>query len=193
MLVRLNLETRSFHAAADAGWRDLMTPDVSKLQYIEQLVRVYGFEGPLEAAFAYTPNLDLVLDVHERFRAGFIAQDLIALGVRPAEVSRLPQCSIAPFASPLEALGWMYVVERWTLLFDDVRRYLGVRLPLAKDACVYLSAGEGAISLRWQQLGHQLDRAARRPGMADEIIAGANAAFRTWLDWSHTRQLERLA
>jgi heme oxygenase len=183
-LVRLNLETRTFHEAADSGWRALMNVGVTRRQYIDHLIRVYGFEGPLEAALAYTKNLDLVVDVHERFRAGFIAQDLLELGHRPAEIARLPQCVIAPFASPLEALGWIYVCERATLLHDEVRRYLGVRLPESKDACVYLRATERQVGARWQDLGHRFDRAVRTSRMFQEVLAGAHNAFRTWIDWS---------
>lgn len=191
-LVRLNLETRGYHAAADAGWRALMTPDVTAPAYADQLVRVYGFEGPLEAALAYTPNLELVINVHERFRAGFIAQDLLGLGLRPAEVARLPQCVLAPFASPLEALGWLYIIERSTLLHDEVRRYLRARLPAAADACVYLSACDGIANARWYDLGRRIDRAARTPRMVDDVIAGAHTAFRCWIDWAARETLQRI-
>lgn len=161
-----------------------MSVEVSRQDYVDQLTRVYGFEGPLEAALAYTRNLDLVLDVHERFRAGFIAQDLLALGYRPAEIARLPQCVIAPFASPLEALGWIYVCERSTLIHDEIRRYLGVRLPESKDACVYLRATERHVSARWQDLGRRFDHAVRSPRMFQEMLGGAHSAFRAWIDWS---------
>jgi heme oxygenase len=187
MLARLNLETQAYHAAADEGWRSLLSTDISKFRYVQQLKLAYGFEGPLEAALAYTPSLDGIINVHERYRAGYIAQDLIALGMRPGEVARLPQQTIAPFANPLEALGWMYVADRGTPLFDEVRRYLAVRLPDAREACVYLSANDGHVSARWQALGQALDRAARSPRMADEIIAAAHAGFRAWLDWSQHR------
>jgi len=183
-IVRLNLETRAFHEVADSGWRALMNLDVRRSHYVDQLVRVYGFEGPLEAALAYTRNLDLVIDVHERFRAGFIAQDLLALGHRPAEIARLPQCVIAPFANPVEALGWVYVCERSTLIHDEVRRYLSVRMPEANDACVYLRATERHVSARWQDLGHRLDKAIRSPQMFQELLGGAHRAFRAWIDWS---------
>ncbi len=193
MLARLNLETQAFHAPADAGWRSLLSTDITKHRYIEQLKLAYGFEGPLEAALAYTPNLDVVINVHERYRAGYIAQDLIALGMRPSEVARLRQQTIAPFANPLEALGWIYVAERATPLHDEVHRYLSVRLPDARQAYAYLSANDGHVGARWRALGQALDHAARTPRMVDEIIAAAHAGFRTWLEWSQQRPLSRLA
>jgi heme oxygenase len=189
-LERLETETRSYHRAADAGWRSLMTTEVSAHDYVGQLVRVFGFEGPLEAALAYTSHLELLVDVHERFRAGFIAQDLLALGLKPGEIARLPQCVLAPFASPLEGLGWLYVVERTALMHDEVRRYLGVRLPQAREACVYLTSAERHVRQRWHELGHQIERAVRSQRAFDELASGARAAFRTWINWS-TRGAER--
>jgi heme oxygenase len=183
-LARLGQETRAFHADADALWQRLMVPELEANQYLEALIRVFGFEGPFEAALAYTPRLDLVIDVHERFRAGFIAQDLLALGMRPGEIALLPQCVIAPFASPLEALGWMYVVERATLLHDQVRRYIHVRMPQVRDACVYLGAADASLTARWQELGRSIDRAVHAPRMLDAVIDGAHAGFRCLLAWS---------
>lgn len=191
MLTRLNLETQAFHTLADEGWRRLLTPEVTTAGYAEQLIRTYGFEGPLEAALAYTPNLDLVIPVHDRYRAGYIAQDLIALGMRPGEVARLPQQTIAPFAGPLEALGWMYVAERATALHDELRRYLEVRLPHAKHACVFLASSEGRVAQRWHAFGQALDRAARSERMANEIVAGALVCCRTWLEWVHRAEVKR--
>lgn len=187
---RLEAETRGFHRAAEAGWRSLMTTEVQTRDYVDQLVRAYGFEGPLEAALAYTSHLDLLVDVHERFRAGFIAQDLLALGLRPAQVARLPQCVLAPFASPLEGLGWLYATERTSLMHDEVRRYLDVRLPHTREAAVYLTSGERHMRQRWIELGHRIERAVRSQRAFDELATGAHAAFRTWIDWS-TRTAER--
>jgi heme oxygenase len=100
----------------------------------------------------------------------------------------LPQQTIAPFAGPLEALGWMYVVERATPTHDEVRRYLGVRLP---HACVFLSSNAGHIGQRWHAFGQALDKAARTERMANDIIAGALVGFRTWLEWSHHAKMKR--
>jgi heme oxygenase len=183
-LARLGLETRAFHADADALWQGLMVPEITSSQYLDTLIRVFGFEGPIEAALAYTPRLELVIDVHERFRAGFIAQDLLALGMRPGEISLLPQCVVAPFASPLEALGWMYVVERAILLHAQVHRHIHVRMPQARDACVYLGATGATLPARWQELGNRIERAIRTPRMLDDVVNGAHAAFRCWIDWS---------
>jgi heme oxygenase len=183
-LLRLNLETRAHHSAADESWLGLLHPSVTRSDYMRRLVTTYGFEGPLEAALAYTPNLKLFVDLRQRSRAGLIAKDLLALGVRAAEISTLPQCLIAPFAGPIEALGWLYVAERVTLLHDRVRRHLLTRIPDVQDMCAYLSAYDGVVNARWNELGHAIDRAIRTEQHTDDLISAAKCAFRRMSEWS---------
>jgi len=181
-LLRLNLETQSHHPAADRLWAPLLVPNVTKWQYVAGLAHVYGFDAPLEAALAYTPDLRLAIDLRARIRAGLVAQDLIVLGLSPGEVADLPQCSpMAPFGSPLEALGWLYVSERTTLHHEAVRKNVVGRLPEA--ACAYLSVYDGVVGLRWQELGSAFDRIVRTERAYDEVIAGAFAAFRCLAAW----------
>src|SRR5262245_47729258 len=92
MLNRLDMETSAYHAEVDAYWLDLLSADVTRDQYRRQLVRVYGFEAPLESSLAYTPHL-VIADRRERQRSGLIAQDLLALGVTPSMITALAQCS----------------------------------------------------------------------------------------------------
>lgn len=186
-LLRLNLETQSHHAAADRLWAPLLATDVTKWEYVSRLAMVYGFEAPLESALAYTPNLRLVIDLRPRIRAGHIAQDLIALGLRASEVAELPQCfPMAPFGSPLEALGWLYVSERTTLQHEAVRRNIVERIPGAARATAYLSVYDGICGARWHELGITLDRAVRTERAVDEVIAGAHAAFRCLATWTRS-------
>jgi heme oxygenase len=183
-LLRLNLETQSQHAAADQLWAPLLAPKVTKWQYVAQLALVYGFEAPLEAALAYTPNLRLAIDLRARIRAGLVAQDLMRLGLTAGEVADLSQCfPMAPFGSPVEALGWLYVSERTTLQHDAVRKNVVGRLPETKNATAYLSVYDGIVGLRWQELGVALDRFVRTERAMDELIAGAHAGFRTLATW----------
>ncbi|HSD89652.1 MAG TPA: biliverdin-producing heme oxygenase [Kofleriaceae bacterium] len=187
-LLRLNIETQSHHAAADQLWAPLLTKDVTRWDYVSRLATVYGFEAPLESALAYTPNLHLVLDLRPRIRAGHIAQDLIVLGLRASEVAELPQCfPMAPFGSPLEALGWLYVSERTTLQHEAVRRNVVDRIPGVAHATAYLSVYDGICGARWHELGIVLDRAVRTERAVDEVIAGAHAAFRCLATWSRAR------
>jgi len=183
--LRLNLETRTHHAAADEGWLALLSPAAQRYDYVRQLISAYGFQAPVEAAFAYTPRLHLALELRERTRAGLLAQDLLALGLKASEIATLPQCfPIAPFGNPTEALGWMYATERATLLHDSIRRYVVAKIPYAARACAYLSAYEGIASARWLEFGRVLDRVANNEHLIDELITAAHAGFRCLIEWN---------
>jgi heme oxygenase len=186
MVERLTEETRVHHAEADSEVDALFRQDVTATQYLLYLMRVYGFEAPLDSAIAMTPKLELVLDLRARSRAGFLAQDLMALGVRPAEVTALPLCLAIPqFRSVAEAMGWLFVVERTTLAHSLIRRHLMTRLPREMEvASAYLSSYEGVVGKRWQELGAALDHVARHPAVAERIVSSANDAFRCRRNWS---------
>ena len=184
MLTRLNMETRGEHSLADAPWLDLMGLEVTRARYLGHLVAIYGYEAPIETALALTPRINMLLPLRERCRSGLIVQDLLALGMSPSSIARLPQCTVTvPFRDPAEALGWMYVVERATLLHDAVRRYLEGRLPGGTGTYEYLSAYQGVASTRWLELGRVLDEVAAASQAADLIVAATHTAFRCLRDW----------
>ena len=186
-LVQLNLATRARHPSADEPWLSLLRNGVTKLDYVRQLVRAYGFEAPLEAALAYTPQLKLLIDLRERSRAGLAAQDLLALGLSASDVANLQQCTtIEPFRTPLEALGWMYASERATLHFDAVRHYLEARLPDADGAFSYLSVYRGNVNRRWNELGHVIDSVAKTESTMERVVSAAHDAFHCMNEWYGT-------
>jgi heme oxygenase len=183
---RLDDETRDLHADVDAYWLDLMASGVTKDSYRTQLMRVYGFEAPVESALAYTPHL-IIQDRRDRTRSGLIAQDLLALGVSPARITALPQCQqIAPFEDPAEALGWKYVTERPTQLHSAIKRNVVARVADSANALAYLSAYDGVAAARWQQLGVLLDSVSARPGAQKKVIAAAKTAFQCMASWFKT-------
>ena len=183
MLTRLQMETRVLHPEADSPWVELMSIEVTRERYIETLVATYGFEAPIESALAMTPAASTTLSLRQRARSGFIVQDLLGLGFSPSRIARLPQCcQVVPFRDVSEALGWMYVVERSTLLHETVRHHLEARLP-GIHAWSYLSAYEGVAGKRWQDLGHVLDVVALTHDTGDEIVAAAKEAFATLHNW----------
>ena len=87
-LIHLNVVTREHHAAADAPWLELMGATVGQRAYTAHLIKVYGFEAPLESAFHYTPGLAALVDLRARMRAGLIVQDLMRLGLGPARIAQ---------------------------------------------------------------------------------------------------------
>lgn len=182
MLLRLDIETRAWHPVADHPWLELMSRDASRDRYLDHLVVTYGFEAPVEAALALTPHLTEIIPLRPRARSGFIVEDLLALGMTPARIARLPQCRVTPFRDPAEALGWLYVLERVTLLHDTVRSYMMLRLP-SVGAWSYLSAYRGVAEERWQELGRALDAYAVTLACGDAIVAGACAAFACQQEW----------
>ncbi len=184
VLLRLERETRPLHPEADFPWLALMAFDVTRTRYLDQLVASYGFEAPIEAALALTPKLAEVIDVRPRARSGFIVEDLLELGLTPAKIARLPQCrGIAPFRDPGEALGWLYVIERTTLLHDAIRTHIAARVPMIA-AWSYLSAYREVASLRWQDLGRTLDDYAITPAAAAHVIVAARGAFLALREWN---------
>ncbi len=186
--MRLNLVTRHCHADVDEPWLDLLRSTVTRTDYLGQLVRTFGFVAPFEAACRYTPGID----GRQLSRAGLIAQDLLTLGLAPAQVSSVPQClSITSFSSAAEALGWMYVVQRATLLQDGIRKHLLRYLPGIQGACAYLTAFDGRVNDHWNTFGRMLERAGEKPEAADEIIAAANAGFACAQRWFRVAEARR--
>jgi heme oxygenase len=183
MLTQLNLETRIHHAEVDADQlKVLELPDAAR--YREFMIRSYGFEASVESALALTTNLNQFVDLRDRAKAGLIAADLLALGMRPQELSKVPLCPwIETFDSIADALGWLYVVERKTLLHSAMLRHLTVRMPqIIVLASSYLSCYDHTAGTRWRDLGAALDRFAT-PESADQIVAAAHHAFWCQRDW----------
>jgi heme oxygenase len=184
-LVRLNVDTRAFHAEADGPWLDLVVASraPNRHDYIQHLISCYGFDAPLEAALAYTPHVSSFIDLHPRFRAGFIAEDLLNLGVPPSAIAGIEQAMIAPFASVAEALGWLYVHQRSTLLHETVRAELLERLPELAFATTYLRRNAGRIGIHWDELGAAMDKIARTEHIENRVIAAAIEASRAAVHW----------
>ena len=189
--MKLNMATRHSHADVDEPWLDLLRPKVSRADYLGHLVRTYGVLAPFEGACKYTPGLNRILDLVQQTRAGLIAQDLLALGLSPVQVATVPQChAITTFRNVPEALGWLYVVERSTLLQAGIRRHLVAELPEVEHACAYLSAYEGRTSEHWMTFGRLLDRIGAKPEVANEIMNAAQNGFDTVKKWCRVARPE---
>jgi heme oxygenase len=181
-LLQLNIATRKHHDAADAPWLDLMVPSVDQRHYIEHLIRIYGFEAPLDSALRYTPGLTTMIDLRSRTRTGLLAQDLMRLGMSASQIARLSQRFIA-FGDTCEALGWMYVVERSALRHGGVLRYLVEHIPEINRASSYLAAYDAATGNRWSELGAALDAVGQSVAAVHQIARAANQGFQALRDW----------
>ena len=184
MLTRLNVATRRWHLGADEPWLRLVDANVNWRTYLAHMMKMYGIEAPFESACAYTPQLANVIEAHQLTRAGFIAQDLLELGLMPSEVVKLPQCPISAFADVSEALGWLYVMERSTMLYARIRKHLLGRIPALAPTTSYLTAFEAVTTDGyWHRFGEALDRVARTPQIASQIIDAAHTAFQCTHRW----------
>lgn len=195
---RLIEETREHHAASDLVHERLFRSDVTSTYYLAFLVRVYGFQAPVDAMISETPLLDRLLDLPSRARATLLTRDLIALGLHASQILDLPQCLAVPqFRGAAEALGWMYVVERTALAHSMVRQELTHKLPHEmRCASAYLRANTGRVQARWQELGAVLDDIGAHPAVADRMISSAREAFRQqqrWIGQGETHALLSIA
>lgn len=194
MIARLDEETAIHHAKVDEDFDPLFASAVDLVDYRTFLVRAYGFESPVEAMLAHTPRLEHMIDLGVREKAGLLAADLTALGMRPAELAQLPTCLGVPqFRGPAEALGWLYVVERAALTHSVMLRHLQTILgPAIRDASSYLDAYAGIAGTRWRELGILLDTVGHEPAVGDRMVDAATEAFRTQRRWNAQDDATRL-
>ena len=181
-LARLTLETQSAHAAVDeALLAQLEFPTAAA--YRRFLCMLFGFQAPLEAALAMTPQIDLgFLDA--RSKAGYIANDLLALGLTRNDFQLLAhRQSIPAFANVAQALGWMYATERLMLHVEALRIRLSAEMPVVLTlAHQFISVYENIGEIRWRQYGIALDRCTRTHSIED-IVAGARASMASLQQW----------
>ena len=183
MLSRVNRETRVHHQLADNDRLALLSAGADRVKYVGMLSRIFGFEAPVEAAVTMAPGLDQLLDVRDRSSLRLLRADLQALGVFDA--SQLPRCtSVAPLRDAADALGWMYVVERNTLMHGMIERHLRGRMPeVLKTAGSYLAGQQRSNGQRLRDLGTAMDRMAKDPACAARIVSAAKTAFRIQHGW----------
>jgi heme oxygenase len=183
MLVRLELETRCHTGNADSD-RLVLLDDPSPTRYRQYLSRTLGFEESFEDKLARMQDLDPVI---ERLRGmtGKLRADLRALGMTDPQIDHLPRCSIPLLKSAPQALGWIYVLERNSLVHGLIRRHLAPRLPREHSvATTYLATHDGKTGTRYRELGVVLDNVARvSPYAPGAIVSAAHEAFRIQRQW----------
>ncbi len=184
ILSKLDRDTRLHHFEADAGWVFLRNDaTATREDYVRELVMTYGFEAPYEEVCACTPGLGQRIDLRGRFRSKLIMQDLMSLGWPHSDIGTIMRAVIPPFSDPAEALAWMYVVERATLIHAEVRdshanRFVDIA-PYTTNQLAY----RRHASARWAEMGIALDRAAISDVAEERILQAANDAFRALRTW----------
>lgn len=179
-LAQLNAECRVHFGDTNDSWLRLLS-NSHRTAYLDQLIKVHGFEGPVEAAIAYTRGHRPAPDL--RSHSGFIVEDLMALGLRPNQIALLPQYPLAPFDTPEEALGWCYVLERAIAVHEPVKAYVEARMTTVAHACRYLGATQDRTAARWRHLDALLARYDDDDRAQATIVAAAHAGFRAADEW----------
>jgi len=179
MLLRLGFETQQHHATADSDRIALMEVP-SPADYRAQLARILGFEGAVEAAI--TPLLPSV--IRARTKAHWLRRDLHELGLTTADVDMIPHCAVR-IHSVTQALGWLFVIERHTLVSGLIRRQLEHRFGAAlNDATSYLGAYGDSPGARFRSLCEVLDGYGAQQAMNPTlVVAAAGEAFRAQRQW----------
>jgi len=178
-LGELAKQTQQHHATADRDRLAIMEqPSLGR--YRTFLARIYCFEAPLEAAWISAGGLERSL-AHMHLKSPKLVDDLEALGVDP---HRLSPARTIRFRDRAEALGWLWVVHRNTLLHGLIHRYLASELPEAmRSASSYLTAFDGRAGALMRSLGEAVDEVVERGASPARIAAAANEAFRMQRLW----------
>lgn len=176
-------ETRTWHTRADAAVEELLT-DVTMTSYRRLLATTLGFEAPLEAALAYTPSISGLFEVHHR--SGYLVHDLLSLGMRPLEISLLPQATIMPFNDAPSAAGWLYVYERFRLQHPALSTRIKSALPEARSATQYLCSDDIQVTKNWNAFVGTLEALADERNARIPIRDAAVEAFEAQLAWIAT-------
>ncbi len=183
MLAKLKRETQYLLVVANNDRLHPVTAMPSVEGYRGYLSRIYGFEAPVEAALARTPEIGELLALRDRSWLRLLRSDLAALGI--PDSSSLATCAAVPvFATPIEAMGWLYTIEHGTIVHGQVHRHLERHLlhPLA-HAGSYLATTARDAGARLARLGSALDWLARDPASAQPLIDAAAAALRCQHRW----------
>jgi heme oxygenase len=132
----------------------------SRRTYRRWLCDLYGFIAPLETKLSYS-GLELSF-MTPRLKASRLASDLLEIGMSRNDHMLLTRpCAIPELVEPVQALGWLTVVERMTWKLDGIRSML-LKVPslatAMETAGSFLRAHEGVVRERWYELGDVVDR-----------------------------------
>jgi heme oxygenase len=153
--------------------------------YRRWLSDIYGYLVAFEAKFAFAASIELAF-IQKRIRSGLIASDLLALGLDAGEFTRLAQrCSVPDFEHPLDALGWLLVVERIVSQGSPLRKRLQMYIPreLAtagsflrtyENVALERSAELNGVLARWVALDTDVHR-------LNAALAAAMTAYEAWM------------
>jgi heme oxygenase len=183
LIERLSVETDELHARADEEVIQLLGP-VTPADYRRFLVRMHGVVQPLERSISAVVELERVLDVRRFRKADLLRTDLLAMRFTTDVLDLLPHCTVPPFDSVEQALGWAYPIERSTLGHMNLYRHLATKLPgEVAFSAAYLKCYFGVVGESWRSYGDAIERVATSEASAQRVIDGARSSFQAWRAW----------
>lgn len=197
VLTHLRAETSALHRALDSQQQlaRLLSPRLTRLEYIETLRLLQGITEPLEVFLAEALP-ELYPPSHPRRARGLAADlDFLGTGVIGEATSGsdgrrsagLPRGSMPGFlrsltGGPATALGCAYVWEGSALGGRLIAQRVGVSLGLTPGAGTSYFSSQGVdILLRWQQIVTALEDRCALPAALHAAAAGARAAFGAYI------------
>ena len=176
-LIRLQRCLRDRADTVDTVVHAPLTPP-TRSGYRRWLCDLFRFISPVEKSVALTPGLDRRL-MRGRHKASRLASDLMALGLTKAERTRLAnRCHVPELHNPLEALGWLFVVERLTLQFDRLQSQLWPHIAFELDTAGSFLVGYGDELLHsWMELDRAVDRMIASESDMDLVTQASFAAL----------------
>lgn len=181
MLLRLGFETSMHHAHADED--RLAAMSIATLDaYRRFLLRVWGFEMPVERAMLQVPEVDSGF-IENSCRSARLRADLHALGYTDQVLTIQPTLANVNVRTGAQALGWLFVLERHSMLSGLICRQLQFVLgSQIEPSLQYFSACGETAGTRLRRFGEAVSLYARK-FTPSAIIAGAQEAFRTQRQW----------
>lgn len=152
--------------------------------YRDLLEKFWGWYHPLEAKLLQVPGWPFAgYDPHQRIKATWLEQDLLALGLSASDIQLLPQCQNLPAITTLpEAMGLAYVMEGATLGGRQISGLMQEsRIPPAAQTFFHSYGTE--TGTRWKEFLAALSTLDSQPAEHELTLTTATAAFASLEAW----------
>jgi heme oxygenase len=186
ILADLKERTKTLHAQTELAFaldQRLATRD----SYVALLSRMLGFYAPLEPRMPDAVGArELGFDLQEREKTSLLRADLSALGLSPAEIAAIPNCSRLPQIPRVANLfGCLYVLEGSTLGGQIIRREVHRRLGFTADnGCAFFAGYHDKTAEAWREFGEALTRySVGHPQEQEQIVGTAAETFQRFEEW----------
>ena len=185
LLAALRAETGPAHAELEQ-MVDIPRRVADPARYAGLLQDFLGFYRPLERRLSSLGGWDETgLNLAARSKTPWLEGDLATLGLSPAAIAALPDCTTLPPTATLDhGCGCLYVLEGATLGGRQITSLLrGSAIPEA--ARRFFNSYGADTGARWREFLGALDRRGRAAGAAGraEIVLAARETFACLQAW----------